>query len=99
MYRLTYDVVLTDSPLDAFKRRVEDELKNLNQTLQLVKSLLASAKATLYDAVLKDDSRPITGNKTLLGDMRVHGKAVINVLHIETGWLEDLTYKIFSGPA
>ena len=64
IYQLSYAVILTDSPLDAFQRNVQVQLKLLNGTLNKVKRLLNDARDTLAEAVFKTGEQTITGQKT-----------------------------------
>ena len=84
IYKLSYEVILTDSPLDAFKRKVEFTLVTLKAKLLSVKNLLAKARSTLEDAVTRTGEQRITGTKTIFQNMKME-HAEINVLNITNG--------------
>ena len=71
VYEITYDVILRDSPLEAFKRFVAQEIKEINSTLLQAISLLDNAEFILGDAVLKSEKQNITGKKTLTGKLQL----------------------------
>ena len=71
VYEITYDVILRDSPLEAFKRFVAQEIKEINSTLLQAISLLDNAEFILDDAVLKSEKQNITGKKTLTGGLQL----------------------------
>lgn len=83
IYKISYDVTLTDSPLNAFKRLVTDELQKINDTLADVKQLLDQAERLLDDAVTYTGERTIAGEKTI--QELILDKANIEKLHIAEG--------------
>ena len=84
IYQLSYDVILTDSPLDAFQRKVAEELAALNDTINEVKDLLDLAKKTLDDAVLIGRNETIVGKKTFIQEV-VAKHAEVSTVHLKTG--------------
>jgi len=84
VYELTYEVILRDSPLEAFKRFVKEELNTINSTLEEVKDLLDQAEEILADAVLKSQTEVITGAKTI-NDTLTLTQVTIDTLTITNG--------------
>ena len=97
IYQLSYDVILTDSPLDAFQRKVAEELAALNDTIKEVRNLLDLAKNTLDDAVLIGRNETIVGKKTFTQNV-VADHADISTLHLKTGSIyyfnNDSSYRV-----
>ncbi|XP_066918679.1 uncharacterized protein [Clytia hemisphaerica] len=65
MYQISYDIILRDSPMEAFKRFVTKEISLINQTLNEIKTLLSTTETILSDSVLKTGQQTITGQKTV----------------------------------
>ena len=65
MYQISYDIILRDSPMEAFKRFVAKEISLINQTLNEIKNLLSTTEMILNDSVLKTGQQTITGRKTV----------------------------------
>ncbi|XP_047132017.1 uncharacterized protein LOC100213957 isoform X1 [Hydra vulgaris] len=84
VYKLTYEVFFTDSPLDSFTREVEAKLIQLNKTLEEVKMMLYTAQTVLNDAVKENDSDVITGSKTFFNKVFIN-KANISKLEVTNG--------------
>lgn len=97
IYQLSYDVILTDSPLDAFQRKVAEELAALNGIINEVKNLLDLAKKTLDDAVLIGRNETIVGKKTFIQEV-VADHAEVSTLHLKTGSIyyfnNDSSYRV-----
>lgn len=87
IYKLSYEIVLTDSPLNAFKRNVVKDLGLLQESLTTIRTLLVKARTNLADAVIKTGTEPITGTKTIIGNLNAD-HAEINILNITTGSMQ-----------
>lgn len=95
VYKLSYDIIYTDSPLDAFGRDVQDQIAALNNTINEVRRLLANAKETLADAVTKEGEQLITGKKNFESLTFLTG--TINTVNLTVGSLllvkDNKTYR------